>query len=232
MTFNLSTLHSFNFLVFFCIFAFQIYFREMRIVDTKGQLCPAPLIATKRALKETAVGESIIVLTDNEISFNNLSRFLKDNNTSFNLSFEEGVWSLTVTKTSGDIVQAKVEEYCTTGISHFEKGDFIIVLASDRMGEGDDELGHLLMSNFIKAVKDLDKLPQKILFYNKGVTLATNNSPVIDHLKDLEKMGVEMLICATCISHFKLDNDVGIGVLSNMFVIAEEMSSAGNIVRP
>jgi selenium metabolism protein YedF len=204
----------------------------MRIVDTKGQLCPAPLIATKRALKETAVGESIIVLTDNEISYNNLGRFLRDNNTPFEVSIVEGVWSLTVSKISGDIAQAKVNEYCTTGISHFEKGNFIIVLASDRMGEGDDKLGHLLMSNFIKAVKDLDKLPQKILFYNKGVTLATNSSPVINHLKDLEKMGIVMLICATCISHFNLDNDVGIGVLSNMFVIAEEMSSAGNIVRP
>jgi hypothetical protein len=28
------------------------------------------------------------------------------------------------------------------------------------MGEGDTDLGHLLMSNFIKAIKDLDKLPQ------------------------------------------------------------------------
>lgn len=204
----------------------------MRIVDTKGQLCPAPLIATKRALKETAVGESITVLTDNEISFDNLCRFLRDNNTPFEVSVEGGVWSLMVSKVSGKIEKAKVEEYCNPNISHFEKGNFIIVLASDRMGKGDDELGRLLMSNFIKAVKDLDKLPQKMLFYNKGVTLATNSSPVIENLKDLEKMGVEMLICATCISHFKLDNDVGIGILSNMFVIAEEMASAENIVKP
>ena len=27
----------------------------MRIVDTKGQLCPAPLIAAKKALKETQI---------------------------------------------------------------------------------------------------------------------------------------------------------------------------------
>ena len=52
----------------------------MRIVDTKGQLCPAPLIAAKKALKETTEGESFIVLTDNKTSFDNLSRFLKDNN--------------------------------------------------------------------------------------------------------------------------------------------------------
>ena len=54
-------------------------------------------------------------------------------------------------------------------IAHFEKGNFIIVVSSDKMGEGDDELGYLLMSNFIKAIKDLDRLPGKIVFYNKGV---------------------------------------------------------------
>lgn len=204
----------------------------MRIVDTKGQLCPAPLIATKRALKETAVGESIIVLTDNEISYDNLCRFLRDNNTPFEVSVEGGVWSLTVSKASGDISKAKINEFCTTGISHFEKGNFIVVLASDKMGEGDDELGYLLMTNFIKAVKDLDELPQKMVFYNKGVILATNNSPVVKNLKDLEKMGIELLICATCVSHYKLDKDVAVGILSNMFVIAEAMASTGNIVRP
>ena len=75
----------------------------MRIVDTKGQLCPAPLIAAKKALKETAAGESFIVLTDNQTSFNNLSRFLKDNNTKFQVSEKDGVWTLTITKTSGEL---------------------------------------------------------------------------------------------------------------------------------
>ena len=56
----------------------------MRITDTRGQLCPAPLIAAKRALKETPAGEHFQLLIDNLTSFNNVSRFLKDNNTSFN----------------------------------------------------------------------------------------------------------------------------------------------------
>ena len=204
----------------------------MRIVDTKGQLCPAPLIAAKKALKETAVGESFMVLTDNQTSFNNLSRFLKDNNTSFLVSVTGGVWTLTITKTTGDITPLKAEEYCNSSISHFQKGDFIIVVTSDKMGEGDDDLGHLLMSNFINALKDLDRLPQKMVFYNKGVTLVTHNSPVIDRLKDLEKMGVEILLCATCVNHYSLEASVGAGILSNMYNIAEVMASAGNIVRP
>ena len=204
----------------------------MRIVDTKGHLCPAPLIATKRALKETVVGESFMVLTDNQTSFNNVSRFLTDNKTVFQFSESMGVWTITVTKTSGEASPVKVEDYCTSSIAHFEKGDFIVVISSDKMGDGDDELGHLLMSNFIKAVKDLDNLPRKIIFYNKGVTLVTTNSPVIDHLRDLEKMGVEILLCATCVNHYNISDNTGAGIFSNMYTIAEEMASAGKIVRP
>jgi selenium metabolism protein YedF len=204
----------------------------MRIVDTKGQLCPAPLIAAKKALKETTVGESFIVLTDNKTSFNNLCRFLKDNKADWQVSESNGVWSLTVTRQAGDIAQTKAEEYCTPSISHFEKGNYVVAITSDKMGEGDDELGHLLISNFIKALKDLDKLPQHMVFYNKGVTLAIKDSPVIEHIKDLEKMGVEIHLCATCVNHYKIENNVAVGNLSNMYSIAEIMASAGNIVRP
>jgi selenium metabolism protein YedF len=204
----------------------------MRTVDTKGQLCPAPLIATKRALKEASVGESFIVLTDNQTSFNNLCSFLKDNFAKFMVSEKDGVWTLTITKTSVNDTAARAEDYCTPAIAHFQKGDFIIVLSSDKMGDGDQELGHLLMTNFIKALKDLDKLPQKMVFYNNGVKLATEGSPVIEHLRDLEKMGVELLLCATCVNHYSLQSVVGAGTLSNMYAIAEAMAFAGNIVRP
>jgi selenium metabolism protein YedF len=204
----------------------------MRIIDTKGQLCPAPLIATKRALKETAVGESFILLIDNQTSFNNVSRFLKDNNTGFTASESAGVWTMTISRTVVDVPQVNAEEYCTDTIAHFQKGNFIIVITSDKMGEGDPELGQLLMANFIKAVKDLDKLPQKMIFYNKGVTLVTKTSPLIDHLTDLEKMGVELLLCATCVNYYKITDVVVTGTLSNMYTIAQVMASAGSIVRP
>jgi len=204
----------------------------MKTVDTRGQLCPAPLIATKRALKEMREGESFQLLIDNKISFNNVSRFLKDNKTPFSANESEGVWTLTISRIAGDISLAEAEDYCTDTIAHFHKGDFIIAITSDKMGEGDEDLGQLLMSNFIKAIKDLDKLPRKMVFYNRGVTLVTRTSPLITHLLDLEKMGVELLLCATCVNHYKLEDAVGAGILSNMYTIVEEMASAGSIVRP
>jgi len=204
----------------------------MRIVDTKGHLCPAPLIAAKKALKETAGGESFILLTDNQTSFDNLSRFLKDNKADFQVSESESIWTLTITKTIGEVALTNPEDYCAPSISHFEKGNYVVVISSDKMGEGDEELGHLLMANFIKALKDLDELPSKMVFYNNGVKLATKSSPVIEHLRDLEKMGVELMLCATCINHYSLESVVGAGTVSNMYTITEVMASAGNIIKP
>jgi selenium metabolism protein YedF len=204
----------------------------MRIVDTKGQLCPEPLIAAKKALRETATGESFIVLTDNQTSFDNLSRFLKDNKAEFQVNESGGVWTMTIKKTTGEVVQTKAQEYCNSEILHFEKGNFVVVISSDKMGEGDDQLGHLLMANFIKALKNLDELPQKMVFYNNGVKLVTSSSPVIEHLRDLEKMGVQLMLCGTCVNHYKLENNVVVGNLSNMYSIAAVMASAGNIIRP
>jgi selenium metabolism protein YedF len=204
----------------------------MRIVDTRGQLCPAPLIAAKKALKETRSGDSFTLLTDNQTSFSNLTRFLHENQADLKVSESAGIWTMLITKTKGEAPVTNVEEYCAPDISHFEKGNFIVAFTSDKMGEGDDELGHLLIVNFIKALKDLDKLPQHMVFYNKGVTLALKDSLVIEHLRDLEKMGVEIHLCATCVNHYKIEKSIEIGTLSNMYSIAEIMASAGNIVKP
>jgi selenium metabolism protein YedF len=203
----------------------------MKIVDTRGQTCPAPLIATKRALKETQVGESFIVMTDNQISFNNLCRFLKDNNTGFSVSETGGVWNLTI-NSNADISKSVAEDSCTEEIPHFSRGNFIVAFSSDKMGQGDDKLGLLLMTNFIKAIKDLDILPDKMIFYNKGVTLGSDESPASEHLTEIERMGVKLFFCGTCLNHYSLEQKVKIGVVSNMFEIAQVMSSAGNIVKP
>jgi selenium metabolism protein YedF len=204
----------------------------MRVADTKGQQCPAPLIATRKALKESKTGESFKVLIDNKTSFDNVSRYLRDNKTEFTTEEKDGIWTLTVTKSTSPGSIQDVEEYCSTSVPHFAQGDFVIVFSSDRMGEGEEELGRLLMTNFIKAIKDLDILPGKILLYNNGVKLGIEGSPAYEHLKEIERMGVRLLFCGTCVNFYSLQDKIKIGTLSNMFEIAQVMASAGNIVKP
>jgi TusA-related sulfurtransferase len=68
----------------------------MKIVDTRGQSCPAPLIATRKALKETMKGEAFQVLVGSQNALNNISTFLKDNKTGFSVKESEGHWTMTV----------------------------------------------------------------------------------------------------------------------------------------
>jgi len=204
----------------------------MRIVDTKGQLCPAPIIAAKKVLKEIGVGESFTLLTDNQTSYNNLSRFFKDNNAQFNVTQSGGTWNMVVTKIKGKVEITDVEAYCKPEIPHFNKGNFVIAFSSDKMGEGDEKLGYLLLANFVKAVRDLDVLPSKMVFYNKGVYMGTEESFVIEHLMELEKMGVELFLCGTCIKHYFLEDKIKIGTVSNMFEIAQIMASASSVIKP
>jgi len=203
----------------------------MKVIDTTGQVCPAPIIAAKKALKETQEGDSFTVLTDNRTSFNNLSRFLTDNGAKFNYTENNGTWTIIVTKGPGK-KELIAEDYCKPEIPHFTRGNFIIAFSSDKMGEGDDELGRLLIMNFIKAIHDLDILPSKMVFYNRGVLLGKNDSAVIDLLKDLETMGVLLFLCGTCLKHYSVEAQVRIGSVSNMFEIAQIMASAESVIKP
>ena len=203
----------------------------MKVVDTKGMLCPAPLIATRKALKEASLGEIIRVVTDNSISLSNLKRYLKDNNPDFQVSDDEGSWMITIRKSKTEEFGG-TKEYCQPETPHFEKSDTVVVISSDRMGEGDDKLGRLLLENFIRALKDLDRLPSKIVFYNKGVTLVASDAPAIADLIQLERMGVELILCGTCVNHYKLNDKIGAGTISNVFSITELMASSARILKP
>jgi hypothetical protein len=43
---------------------------------------------------------------------------------------------------------------------------------------------------------------------------------------------VEIQLCGTCVAHYKLNEKLGVGILSNMYTIAEIMASAGKVIKP
>ncbi len=70
----------------------------MHTVDVRGKKCPVPIIETKKVLREIKAGDSFKVMTDKQTSFNNLSRFLKDNKIQFSSVESDNVWTLIITK--------------------------------------------------------------------------------------------------------------------------------------
>lgn len=100
------------------------------------------------------------------------------------------------------------------------------------MGGNDEKLGKVLMKGFIYALSQLDTLPSCLLFYNGGVKLTCKGSDVLEDLRNLEAMGVEILSCGTCLSHYQLNDDLQVGKVTNMYEIVEKQMLASGVIYP
>ena len=108
----------------------------------------------------------------------------------------------------------------------------MVVVASNRMGEGDEALGQILIKGFFFALTQLETLPQAILFYISGAYLTTEDSPALGDIQALERAGVEILTCGTCLKHYGLADKLKAGGATNMYAIVEKQMQAGRILRP
>jgi selenium metabolism protein YedF len=108
----------------------------------------------------------------------------------------------------------------------------VVQVTGAAMGRGDDELGALLLRSFLKTQAQLDRSPDAVLFYNDGVKLCCEGSPLLDDLRELERAGVEIIACGTCLNFFELGEQLRVGRVTDMLEIAGRLAGAGSIVRP
>jgi selenium metabolism protein YedF len=202
-----------------------------KVVDARGKVCPEPLIMTKKAMTDLAAGQKMQVIVDNETAKNNVSRFLADNNMPALCTEQGGVFSLHVNKSGSELSEKDPAAYCsvTPGSGNITN---VIVIASDKMGNGPDELGAILIKAFVNTIRETTPLPKKIIFYNSGILLAAEGSPLIASLNELEKSGVAILVCGTCVNYFNKQNLIRAGTISNMYTILEALTEAGKIIKP
>jgi selenium metabolism protein YedF len=207
---------------------------EEKIVDARGKVCPEPLIMTKKAITTLADGQKLQVIVDNETSKNNVSRFLADNNMPSLCTEQNGFFSLHVIKTGKELAATDAESYCTPDPTSDvkETANHVMVIAGNTMGTGPEELGAILIKAFINTIKETHPLPKKIVFYNSGILLAAEGSPVIDSLNELEKSGVTLLVCGTCVNYFNKQNLIKAGTISNMYTILESLIAADKVIKP
>lgn len=199
----------------------------METIDAKGQACPMPVVRAKKALAE--MGEGMLeVLVDNKTAMHNLENLGKSLKLATQ-SEERGEAEFAVMFTK-DAADAQTED-CGCG-ELVPAGDKVVVLSSDVMGSGDDELGATLMKAFVFALTQQDELPATILAYNGGVKLTVEGSPVLDDLKKLAEAGVEIMSCGTCLNHYGISDKLAVGEVTNMYVIVEKQLNARVVVRP
>ena len=216
-------------------------------VNAMGDACPIPVIKTKNAIKQMN-GEGVVeVMVDNEIAVQNLTKMAKQKQyacRSEKLSGEEYRVVITVTKgAQEDGGQTDALAAVTfpapsetpdadACIPDGRKKKKIVVIRSGKMGEGNDELGAVLMKGFIYALTELEELPETILLYNGGAPLSCEGSDSLEDLKTLEAQGVEIMTCGTCLNYYGLSDKLAVGSVTNMYAIAEKMSEADTIICP
>ncbi len=203
------------------------------IIDARGELCPKPLIMTRKALQDNAVTGTFDLLLDNETSRENVERFLLDNGIDFFSAEKNDYFVLTINKSNETILSSDAEEYCNVQINNSlpETGN-IVCFKSDKMGFGSEELGSILIKGCINTIKEITPLPSKLIFYNSGVKLTVSDSPIIASLKELESFGVEILICGTCADFFDIKKNISVGKISNMYDILNTLSKSLKVIYP
>lgn len=206
----------------------------MKTVDTRGLTCPAPLIKTRQGLNEAAPDEDVQVLIDNPTSLSNVKRYLSDNRLNFTVREEGGLSVITVSRGEKVELSTNETEYCTPDAVPAPSGKKVTVVAitSEKMGSGDDELGSKLMVSFFRTIVMLEPAPDAVVFYNTGVKLATDDSPVLEYIRELAEKGVSVYLCTTCINHFGLKDRLPVGSFSDMYQILNVLKDADHIIRP
>lgn len=204
-------------------------------VDAMGDQCPIPVIKTKKALKEITETTLVEVHVDNEIAVQNLSKMAKQKNLEYKCEkLEEQHYIIKINaEAEGVSIQQKAPAENDKEICYPDrKSNTVVVLSSNQMGNGSEELGQILMKGFIFALTELDELPSTVLLYNSGVKLSTEGSNSIEDLKTLQAQGVEILSCGTCLNYYDLTEKLQVGDVTNMYFILEKMAQANKIIRP
>lgn len=198
----------------------------MKILDARGWACPKPVIETRKALQTDI---PLIVIVDNKAAKENVSRLavklgfqiqVEDKSDGTYINIERGE-----SGTPQEIFKQEKETYST-----YENANIVLVIASDTVGRGNDELGSVLMRAFTHTLLEVKPQPNMIIFMNNGVKLAVKDSLVLEDLQELSDNGIEILVCGTCLNYFGLTDSLAVGIISNAYNIAEALLQANKVI--
>lgn len=231
----------------------------MITINAMGDTCPIPVVKTKKAIEKLEKPDTVETLVDNEIAVENLKKMASQMGFAVSDSkLSDSKYSVKITvddvnkindnkmsvknnnKTNSDAkatsvakansIKTGADEMVSSNVKG--SGEKVVVIKSEFMGEGDSELGKVLIKGFIYALSQQDELPQTMLFYNGGAKITSEGSESIEDLKALEEKGVKIFTCGTCLNYYGLTEKLCVGEVTNMYEIAKKMTEASLIICP
>lgn len=191
----------------------------MQMVDNRGLACPEPVIRTKRALDNIDEG-AVVSVVDNDVARENVLRLAQNLGLQTRVDEKEGIFYVHITK--GAAVTPKSPAA--------PKERIVLLITSTLFGQESPELGEALMKSFFYALSENDPLPAEIFFVNSGVKLACSDSGVLDRLKQLASLGVQIMSCGTCLDYYQLKEQLAVGKVTNMYTIVEGLTLADKAI--
>jgi len=198
----------------------------MEIIDVIGKPCPIPVIESKKALATGGI-RGVLVKVDNFVAVQNLEKMAKG------LGYEFSFTEIAVDRFDVNIGDCgdheDHEQVYHANDSQSAPGGIVVTIGRDTMGDGEQELGKVLLKGFIYALSELQAAPAYVIFYNSGAFLTAASANTIDDLKKLEAMGTKILTCGTCVSFYGLQTPA-VGEIANMYDITEKMVNAAKVI--
>lgn len=194
----------------------------MKQIDCRNWQCPQPVIEVRKAMLADPLQQLEVLLAD-EAAHQNVSRLAESSGYRIEERAGDGFTALALTP--GAQQQDKNVDAAATGPT-------VLFCASDKLGEGDEELGRLLLKNFLITLLDTNKVPDVIYLVNAGVKLACAGAETVEILDKLACRGIDIASCGLCLEFYKLKEDLQVGRITNMLEIAEAQLNAGRIIRP
>ena len=214
----------------------------MKKINAKGKAWPNPMTMVKT---EVDRGEAELeVLLDNPISASNIMNFLDSRGFGVQLKDDEGTITISARKKEqppkaaafkqpAPVNEAMPAAQSQAGPLPFPtpkaSGAFSVLITREVLGH-DRELGEALMKSFLAALPKMENPPPAVALMNEGVKLALYYSSSCDHLKNLEKKGVSVLVSGMCVNYFNITDQIGAGSISNMPEIIETLNKAGKMM--
>lgn len=196
-------------------------------LDYSKHQCPYPVVETRKQMLSNP-GQLLEVLVGDQAGRDNVSRLATKMNYQTSVKTTENGFQLILSPDEQMETKTQEQPQSTTAIS----GKTVIYCGSDRMGDGDDEFGRVLMRNFLTTLLEMDPLPDIILFVNSGINLTTTGSNILEALKTLDSRGVDIASCGLCLDFYQKKEQLQVGRTTNMFEMAEVQCHAGRVICP
>jgi len=193
-------------------------------IDCRGLACPTPVLKTKELIERGSV-DQVTVLVDNLAAKENVGRFLSMKGYQVDAEEREGNFSITGVRS-----QASSCEMLQAEAQPSEDNKIVVLVATSHLGRGDEELGRKLMINFIGTLKEMGSELWRLILLNEGVKLAIEGSEVLEQIQELEKEGITILVCGTCLTHFNILEKKRVGETTNMLDVVTSLQVADKII--